>query len=250
MTRHLAAFYQSAAITTLVAINAVPDTQIFTSGTTQRVPPDLPFIASCMASYAGSTITQAQVETPSLRALANYDISALNPPAVTSANNNLDDRYDNPLALAGNETLTLSIAGTNAGAAAAYGIVEYCDGPVKPATGNFFTVQATGAATLSAGKFVNTAVTFDTVLPAGTYNVVGFRAIGANLVAARIAFVGGVYRPGVLGYPSLGSEDNPRYRAGMSGVYGSFDINQPPTVDCLGITDTAQTFLFDLVKTK
>lgn len=250
MARHLAAFYQSVNLAALTAINAVPDTQIFTSGTTQRVPPDLPNISFTAGIYPGTTFTQAQIETPSLRALANHDISALSPSPVTGDINNIDDRYDNPLSLAGNETLTLSLNGTAGSAHDAYGIVEYTDGPVKPVTGDFFTVQATGAAVLSAGKFVNTPVTFDTVLPSGTYNVVGFRAIGPNLIAARIAFVGAVYRPGVMGVPSAGSRDFPRYRGGMSGIYGAFDINQPPTVDCLGITDTAQTFLLDLVKTK
>lgn len=248
--RHLAAFYQSVAITALAAINAVPDTQIFTSGTTMRVPPDLPNIGLAAANYFGTSTLQGQIETPSLRALANLDISPLNPPLVTNGLTGFADYYDTPVTLNGNESMTLSLSGTNSGAAGAYGFVEFTDGPIKPVTGEFFTVKATGTAALSAGKFVNTGVTFDTVLPAGTYNVVGLRAEGANLYAARLAFVGATYRPGVLGSIGPGSADYDRFRGGKCGVYGSFDINQPPTVDCLGITDTAQVFYFDLMKTK
>jgi hypothetical protein len=31
-------------------------------------------------------------------------------------------------------------------------------------------------------------------------------------------------------------------------MLGEFDSNQPPTIDCLGVTDSAQTILLDLIK--
>lgn len=250
MARHQAAFYQNANFGTLTPVNTVPDTQIFTAGTILRVPPELPFICMAAAEYAGTTIDQAQIETPTLRALANHDVSPLGIQPQTGGNKNYNDLYDNPLAVKGNESLTLSILGTGAGSHVATAIIELCDGAVKPTTGNFFTVRATGAAALSAGLYVNTAVTFDTVLPAGVYEVVGLRAEGANLLAARIAFVGQVARPGVLGSVADTSMEYDRFRAGRSGSFGMFDINQPPSVDCLGVTDTAQVFYFDLKKVK
>ena len=249
--RHLAAFYSNAALGgVLTALAAVPDTQIFTSGNILRVSPDVPLLAMAYGAYLATTITQGQIETPSLRALANFDVSPLSLTGPVADSQSFDDLYDAPLTLAGNESMTFSVNGTSTGAQDAYGIVEFTDGAVKPVSGNIFTVRGTGAATLSAGVFVNTPVIFDTVLPAGSYNVVGLRAEGANLVAARIAFVGQTYRPGVLGITASNQSDNLRYRNGASGTFGAFNINQPPTVDCLGITDTAQVFYFDLQKTK
>ena len=248
--RHLAAFYSSATNPTLGLLNAVPDTQIFSVGTIQRVPPAYPNIVLAEAAYIATTLTAAQVQTPSLRALANYDVSPLNLAAPALNPNCYDDRYDNPLALKGNEDLTFSLTGTSTGAQDAYGIIEYADGVVKPDNRNSFTIQATGTAALSAGVWVNTALKLNTTLPAGVYDVIGFRAEAAGLVAARIAFVGQTNRPGVLGMASSTQQDNPRFRQGGAGVFGSFDINQPPTVDCLGITATAETFYLDLVKVK
>lgn len=248
--RHLAAFYQSVQLASLTAINAVPDTQIFSQGTIQRVPPAMPNLCLAAAIYDDASFSQAQIETPSLRVLANYDVSPINNGVTITNVNGYDDRYDLPLELDGNESLTASLDGAAGGAKDGYVLLEYCDGPVKSAPGTSFTVRATGTATLAAGSFVNTAITFDTVLPAGSYNVVGLRAEGANLAAARLAFVGQVARPGVLGVAGPFQEDNLRYRQGNAGVFGAFDTNQPPTVDCLGKTDTTQVFYFDLVKTK
>jgi hypothetical protein len=249
--RHLGAFYQSIDLNAaLTNINAVPDTQVYTSGTLLRVPPELPNLCKAAAIYLGTSFTNAQVSTPSLRALANYDISPLSLVAPFALDGEYDDRYDNPLALAGNEQLQFALNGDAAGAVAGYGLLEFSDGPVKAETRNSFTVKATGAAVLAAGQFVNTGVVFDTVLPAGNYDIIGLRAEGANLVAARVAFVGGTWRPGVLGRASAAVQDIWRDRQGHSGVFGSFNINQPPSIDCLGITDTTQVFYFDLVKTK
>ncbi len=248
--RHLAAFYSNATIAAPTLLAAVPDTQIFSQGTIQRVPPAMPNLCMAAAFYDDTSFLSAQVQTPSLRVLANYDVSPINATLPAPNTNSYDDRYDAPLELEGNESLTVELDAAAGGNKDGYLIVEYCDAPVKAVTEKSFTVKATGAATLSAGTFVNTAIALNSTLPDGTYNVVGFRAEGANLIAARIAFVGLVNRPGVLGITDPFQEDNLRYRQGASGVFGSFDTNQPPTVDCLGITDTTQVFYFDLIKTK
>lgn len=249
MARHTATFYQSTSLGSLTALLAVPDTQIFTSGDNLRVDPTVDMLASSYNVYLGTTFTQTQIVTPSLRMIAPLDVSQNNLTVSSTVAPSLLDLYANPKQLAGNETLTYSQNGAHSGAVAAYGIVDFVDAPIKPVTGNIFTVRATGAAALSAGVYVNTGLTFDTVLPAGNYQVVGLRAEGANLIAARVAFVGQVYRPGCPGAPTPGTPDYWQYRAGNLGVWGTFNINQPPTVDCLGISDSAQAFYLDLIQT-
>ena len=249
MPRHTSAFYQSTALGSLSTINAVPDTQIFSSGANLRVDPTVDMLGSVYSVYLGTTFTQTQIVTPSLRQLAPFDVSENNLTVATTVAPSLLDIYGTPKQLVGNETLTFSQNGAHSGAVAAYGVVDFVDAPIKPVTGNIFTIRATGAAALSAGVYVNTALTLDTVLPAGNYQVVGFRAEGANLIASRIAFVGQVYRPGCPGSPLPGTPDYYQYRAGNLGVWGTFNINQPPTTDCLGITDTTQVFYLDLIQT-
>jgi hypothetical protein len=74
------------------------------------------------------------------------------------------------------------------------------------------------------------------------------RARGTNLVAARLVFPAQIPRPGVPAVNAIGDLDAMIFRYGAAGELGSFPHTNPPTVDCLGVTDTAQTFIFDLVK--
>ena len=124
-----------------------------------------------------------------------------------------------------------------------------CDGPVKPVTGKVFTVRCTAAASLTTATWVNSALTFQQTLPAGHYQVVGFRAWSANGCAARIFFVGGAWRPGAPMGNTEANDNWEDFRYGNTGVWGEFDNTTPPSVDVMGITDTAQVVLLDLIKT-
>ena len=51
--------------------------------------------------------------------------------------------------------------------------------------------------------------------------------------------------------PALNAEDNNEWfyaRYGQIGVWAEFDNTVPPTVDFMGITDTAETVYIDLIK--
>lgn len=247
---HLAAYYKSVDPgAALVNITAVADQCVFTNGNDIRVPKGLANLAAEAALSAATGPQYGQVQSPSLRTLANQDITTIAAAAVFANSEQVQRHFDSPRALMEAEALDFAINATGGAAAANYGLVWLADGPVKETTGKIFSVRATGAATLSAGTWVNTAVTFNTSLPAGTYQVVGFRAIGAHLVAARIVFIGAAFRPGVPGEPSNASQLFPWTRYGKLGVLGQFDVDQPPTVDCLGASDTSQVFEFDLIQT-
>ena len=86
------------------------------------------------------------------------------------------------------------------------------------------------------------------ILPAGQYQVVGMRVQGTNLVAARLVFQGFPWRPGAPAVNVLGDEDNKYFRMGRMGIWGEFDQTSPPTMDCLGVTDTTQVVYLDLIK--
>lgn len=129
------------------------------------------------------------------------------------------------------------------------GFVSFCDGPPKPVQGKIYTVRATAAASLSTATWVNGTLTFGQTLPAGNYQVVGFRSWSANQCAARIFFVGGTWRPGVPAATTEAGLEWEEFRYGNLGVWGTFNNVTPPSVDFMGITDTAQTVLLDLIKT-
>jgi len=251
MKMHLAAFYQSVnSAAGYAALNAVPDVAVYTQGGNIRVPPDIANLLAEAALSAQTSPFSAQIQSPSLRELANQDIGPIAPALLFSSDTQLQWHGDNPRALQGNEALTASVFATGGAAAGNYVLAWLADGAVKPSPGKQFTMRLTAAAVLSAGLWVNSPLTFGSSLPAGSYQVVGMRAEGAHLVAARLVFIGGAYRPGVPAEPTASSAYFSNFRDGAYGVLGEFDINQPPTVDCLGATDTTQVIYLDLIKSK
>lgn len=246
---HLAAWYENIDPAGVLApITAVQDETVFTSGDDIRVPAGLPFIIGEAALGNDSSLAQAQIQSPSLRTMTNIDVE----PAVAAAvfGNPQESIMHplNPIPVREHEAVNFTVNSDPVSAVAHYGLVWFGDGPQQPVNGEIYTVRATGAAALSAGVWVNSNLTFGQTLPFGDYQIVGMRARGTNLVAARLSFVGGQYRPGVPAVNAIGDRDLTLFRYGRMGVYGQFNSNTPPTVDCLGITDTSQVFAFDLVK--
>lgn len=246
---HLAAFYESvdpgAALT---KISAVADQAVRTDADDLIVPTGVSNLIGEAALTAATGPGYGQVQSPSLRQLANQDVLPIVAGVVFGGNPSVQSHFNNPRPLKANESLNFAIEATGGAAASCYGLVWLSDGALQPVQGNIFTVRATGAATLAAGSWVNTSLTFDSTLPAGTYNIVGFRAVGTNLVAARLSLVGGAFRPGIPAVNAVGDREFRFGRFGDMGSFGTFDVNQPPTVDCLGITDTSQVFVLDLIK--
>jgi hypothetical protein len=248
MAMHMVAYNQTASTANvLTPIAAIADGTVRVVGNDVYVPKGMNNILGAGALINSATGLRAQVQSPALRANLNYDVEPIVNALVFGSYPPFDFNPTTPIPIAENEPLEFWVL--NNLSVANYGLILLGDGPVKPVTGKVYTVRATGAATLAAGTWVNTALTFSQSLPAGHYQVVGFRADGTNLVAARIFFVGSPWRPGVPAVNSVTHGDPFGFREGDCGILGEFDNTLPPTVDCLGVTDTAQTFLLDLIKT-
>jgi len=145
--------------------------------------------------------------------------------------------------------MTFNTNTDHAAAIEIYGFAWLADTPPSRVNGEIFSVRATAAITLADGVWTNGNLTFSQDLPFGQYDVVGMRAESANLIAARLVFPGGRWRPGVPGANAPADVDAPQFRYGASGVLGSFNSNAPPTLDAIGVTDTAETVILDLIKT-
>jgi len=247
---HLAAFYQSLnPAGVLTQLNAVADQALYVTGKEIRVPAGLANLAgeACLSAATGPD--SGQVQSPTLRAIANQDVNPIAAAAKFSQGDGIQWHADNPRALTVAEPLNLAVNAAGGAAADNYGLVWLADGAVKPTTGKIITVRAFSTIALAVGAWVNGPLTFGSVLPAGTYQVVGMLASGANLVAARLVFPGGTFRPGVPCNTATGENLFPMFRNGYAGVFGAFDTNQPPTLDALGVTDTSQLVFLDLIKT-
>lgn len=247
---HIVAWYQSADLAgALTAINAVREEMIFTNGADIRVPTDMPFLIGGAAAANDGSVTRAQLQSPSLRVLANLDIE----PIVAAATFGEPPEQSfwplSPVALVPDEALNFAFLSDPAAAVAHYGLAWFSDGPQPETPGPLFTVRATGAITQVVGAWTNGNLTFQQTLPAGRYAVVGMRCRSTDGIAARLVFPAQFNRPGVICVNAIGEEDNYFQRFGRMGVWGEFPHTNPPTLDILGGTASAQVVFLDLVKT-
>ena len=230
-------------------IAAMPDETLFTTGDIIRVPPEIPFLLGVMGLSAATTFTRAQLQSPSLRTLANFDLLPFGRAATFENPQPLAWLGANPIRLIGDESLTFNTNTDHAAAIEIYGLIMLADSAPAVVNGEIFSVRATAAITLADGVWTNGALTFTQDLPFGTYDVVGLRIEAAGAVAGRLVFPGGRWRPGVPAVNVPSDVDFSFFRHGRMGVLGSFNSNSPPSIDIVGVTATAETVLLDLIKT-
>ena len=201
------------------------------------------------ACALGATLSRAQVETPSMRRTLLLDLAGLNIGAEPVFPLAYHQGFYNPIPLDEFEPMRALVAETAEGAEREFVLVWLGDGPQAPVTGDIYTVRATSTQTLVANTWTNGALTLAQTLPSGRYQVVGFHAVSAGLIAARLVFVGGTWRPGVIGADSQADGIPDLFRRGALGVWGEFAHDQPPTVDFLSVSaDEAETVHLDLIK--
>lgn len=249
MSFELVGYYQSvdqAAAEDL--INVMQDPTIFTFGKNARIPQTLSFLQGAAMLTAATTLTSAAVKTPSLRTRNDYYFEPLVNDDDFGSIPPISWLDKNPIPLTPGENMNFASQTDNTGAVAIQGFVWLSDGPPVQRMGDIFSVQFTTAITLAAGTWVNGAITLRQQIPNGMYEVVGLRARGANLQAARIVFPGYPWRPGVPAVNAVSDIDLPQFRNGELGVWGTFDSDNLPSIDALGHTDTAQSYVMDIIK--
>jgi len=259
----LAAFYENIdASAALSALDTIEDTHITVSGKDLTIPILNKII---MAFAMGDGLVQGRLSSPSLRRMWLFDLPAFYPAsslptdqAVDEAGSNaytiyrdvpIVDLKENPLELVSSEKLNFLVK--NGGAAHTYGLVWLADAVPRPVTGKIFTVRATCSKTLTPNKWTATPLNFEQELPAGRYQVVGMRAKSDNIIAARLLFVGQVWRPGVLGVKTYSERYDEMFRMGKMGVFGEFEFDQPPQVEFLAsAADTSEEVFLDLIQVR
>jgi hypothetical protein len=94
-------------------------------------------------------------------------------------------------------------------------------------------------------------LTLEQDLPSGVYAVVGLDAVGATTQALRLRFPGATIAPGCLVQQAAGQFFLGTFRYGAFGSFGSFDFNQPPTVEAIGAAGAqAITVFMDIIKVR
>ncbi len=253
MPMHMVGFYKSVLTAgTLQPLPPIPDSTVTVSVNDLFVPDKYNQLLAAACLSKGGTSTQAQLRSPSLREMFFPEVN----PQVIGANfdntHPYTDWFSNPVQLITNEGLNFysDAGGDGSTTEGVYGIVNLGAGKISPASGKMYSIRASSAAALSAGKWVQSPIAFDQTLPVGNYDIVGMRCEGSGLVAARLLFIGAsaITRPGALGVAGSTSVVVTDERYGSVGIYGTFNSITQPSVECLGDTGTSQTFVFDLIK--
>lgn len=245
---HLAAFSESQDTGgVLLPAAAIADPVLSVAGDNISVPDYAPGLMGAMG--IGTTITRAQLVSPSLRRTANYEIYPVNIGAEPLTPTPIAMFPGSPIPLDINEQLQAHVAEGVAGAEQETVLVWLCDGAITPVSGEIYTVRVTAAQALIAFAWTNAALVFDQVLPVGRYSIVGAAFQSAGILAFRFVFQGTTPRPGGVGFDVLSEVSPSGQRFGGWGSWGEFESVSPPTVDFLSVSaDAAETGVIDLIK--
>lgn len=211
-------------------------------------------VISSQTATAG-TITSARIKAPSMGKNSNVDVAVFETTGTTlpivgspcPLNNYLvANRYLTPGEFL--QFLTIN-SGTNSEETVAQ--IALGDGNYKnPYKGlPIETLLATGTTTVTAKKWSACTLTFSQALRAGTYAILGMKAMGATAIAARLIFANQGARPGCPAYVTESDIDNPVFRNGNLGMWGTFSHNNIPQLEVFAdAADTAQQVYLDVVK--
>lgn len=221
-------------------ITPVPDPSVRVNNNDIVVPQDVNQLIGAVACV-GTTGSQAQLISPSLRRTNPYNIQPVLSALVSGNRVNYGIHEGSPIQLDYNEALN-GLINADPAAAEVHSIVAFlADGPIAPVTGKIKKVRFSVTGALTAGVWSNLTIDFPDLLPTGVYTVVGSELVIANAVAARWYPVGGKWRPGFLPSAAYGQSTDPKFRNGMLGKWFDFDETQPPTIDILVNTTAVST---------
>lgn len=254
---------------TLANVAGLADSHVTVTGDNIQIPPETRNLIAAYVQGGSRTaaetaiLDQARLEAPSMKPY--IDLAALTGLAATAAaqvplsptpiNNFLGKNVN----FVGGENMQLKSAESVAGDdRCVTALIWLGDG--NYGLGNLInlemkTVRATAAitATASAGAWGAGALTFEQQLEAGSYAVVGMKMFSATAIAGRLIFSNQGARPGCIGYATpatgVGAIENPMFRNGNLGVWGTFSHTSPPQLEMLAAAaDTAEEVYLDVVK--
>jgi hypothetical protein len=248
--------------------------------------------AGALLPRAGANGMQVSFELPKLAFVAGVSANLVHirplapsfhrfPPFTLSPNNRgtafaspprVWDFFIQPLPMLPTEELDIFATQNACAAQTPQVFIQVTDGPILPRTfaifppgiernprqpGRFTIAHATATGTLTANAWTAITPAFDTVLPAGSYAILGMRAFSANALWARIApAMGPKWKPGGLAVQAYDQFDAPGQRAiplmgyviAPWGIWYTFYQNVPPNVEFYSVgADTAEEIWFDLL---
>jgi len=231
-----------------VKVLGVPDTSVSVSGDDIYCP-SLTEIVAYGAICEQTIASQARFTSPSMLEFGFEEyVSSLGSGLTFAAFPQVTDKRFSPITLTEQEAIQSEVYNNPSGAAFSYHFMTLSDTAITPVTGAAIrTVRCTAAASLSAGTWASSSLTFPVSLRAGNYQCVGARCNSANGVVFRLLFQGSPWRPGGIVVNDEADQGTDWQRQGGLGVWGEFDSRTTPQIEVVGVTDSAQEVFLDLI---
>lgn len=232
----------------LVPIAGVPDQSLSVNGDDVRVPAEYNNIVGIAASVADGTVDpRAQLQAPSLRGKWFPDIAPISEAANWGVPPPITLFPGSPIPLAVNEDLQFHFLSNPAAAVEHEGIVLLSRGPITPVTGLIIPLRVTAGIAQAANVWTAGVLTMGQNLPVGRYSVVGMRCLAATGAWARLRFIGSAWLPGCPVNSTVAGVGHASFRRGVLGKWNTFHTTQPPQLEVLSGTATAQDLILDLM---
>lgn len=246
---HLAAFSQTTGgALTFTALNAVADQMLTLATATTFLTPDK---CQLVASYSvGVTLSRDRLNTPSLRMIGLPSLTPVSVGATNPSPLNIFKSTDNPIDIPPVDPIGVDISDTAADTVTVGLWLQYRFQPVP--SGKRYRLRFTSAITGVINAWAFGAITMDTVLPQGSYTVIGLDVVAANVILARLIFADGGPRPGCTVRNAVGSIMHPLWTSGELGVWGTFNNANMPQLEILlgaGGANAAQEGFIDVIRT-
>lgn len=245
---HLGAFRGSVTNgTTNTAIAGVSDQALTRAASNAFIAPENATIR--MGVAGGVNASRSRINTPAMRKIGLPYIAPLQTGITVLAPPNIADF--GPFGPKPQATDEISVEATHTDAAPQiqWALMWLMFDRREPSVGPKHRQRFTSAITAVVGSWVAGAITFDQNLPNGRYEITGMDVFGTNLIAARLVFPGGGWRPGCLGRNAVASQNSLLFQDGTLGVYGEFDnVNTPQLEVYAEAGNTAQEGYLDLVR--
>lgn len=228
---HLCGFSQSQDSAVLVTTAALLDQAVQVNGNDIIVPDDLSLLGGFYV--VGPNATRANILSPSLRRTFPNEIAGLDVSATPTDQLLITWLGDSAIQLDPGEQLNAQMAENNAAASRVTILAWLCDRPPQSLTQDIRTIRVSSSGTAVANAWTNVILTFNDVLPAGQWAIVGATMQSTNMQAFRFVPKGGSYRPGWVGVTAVTQRQHPLSRMGGLGVWCDFSHLTPPSMDVL-----------------
>jgi hypothetical protein len=203
------------------------------------------------AAAMGVTITRARIITPTLNQVSTPYIRPIEQFATPGSLPGVADYRGNPINLQALEEIqvnTVQASGGTERECVLLGVTQQTNLSVP--SGSIFSIRGTSTTPAVAFSWTGLAMTWQNVLPNGTYACVGLEVMGVGCNAGRLQFQGQLWNPGCPGSDLIGNKSSSIFTKGGLGVYGSFAGYAMPIVQVLANAATAVWEVYmDLIRT-